>query len=132
MCLYLNGHTNKVLIAPGDITVYKHLIALPNSDGSPRFVTPYQYADVEVPSEVTTFMSYVHNMEVDIAIHAFMTERDAHDDAMEEFTLSSHNYVVVKCIIPKGTKYYIGSFANRKACATEKLVYKEIVETISY
>jgi len=132
MCLYLDGHTNKVLTAPSDITVYKHLIATPNADSTARYVTPYQYNDVEVPSEVTANMSYLHVTEVNEAIHAFMLECDAHDDAMEEFKLTSHSYVVVKCIIPKGTKYYIGSFADRKACATEKLIYKEIVETITY
>lgn len=39
---------------------------------------------------------------------------------------------VIKCIIPKGTKYFIGTWRDDKAYVSEKLIPIEIAETILF
>lgn len=38
-----------------------------------------------------------------------------------------HEYVLAKCVIPKGSEYYVGRFGKSICYASDKLVYLELV-----
>lgn len=121
MCLILQEGARKKT-ATEDMIVYK-VISL-YCDGS--YVTPYQYASVKLGETYTSELRKEKNDSiVEIGIHSFKNLVDARneknywDDPQE----------IVKCIIPKGSKYYEGDFSCLvDSYASTALKYLEIIE----
>jgi hypothetical protein len=38
-----------------------------------------------------------------------------------------NKYAIVKCTIPKGSKYYVGIYRNRRSIVSNCIVYNEII-----
>ena len=49
-------------------------------------------------------------------------------DAIEEMYESCTTAIVVKCIIPKGTEYYQGTFCCDDSYASRSIIYTEVIE----
>lgn len=140
MCLYTKSLEAKV--AKKDIVCYKLLhenIIYPSK--ARYYYTPFQEKNIILGQEVKAngelkkgtrrlyqFSSYkeYNNLVHSGAIHTFATFK-----GVEEFMLKyaseydMQNSVVVRCVIPKGTKYYEGIFESTglKSYASKKLIY---------
>lgn len=123
MCLTVNRYFSK-RYAFRDIIVYKCLYK-----SGIDYYTYYRNAKVEIPSQVFSkiekYPSCVTFFKIDIerALHSFAKEKACRQTA----AYRDKNVVIVKCIIPKGSIYYVGEFAHYKSYASDKLNYVEII-----
>jgi hypothetical protein len=71
---------------------------------------------------------------IEIGIHSFARSKDAikliHDEGI--YIRNTDKFLVVKCIIPKGTLYWTGIFGGDKSYASEKVIIKTIGEIIDW
>ena len=83
-----------------------------------KMVTPYRNFPIEIGK---TYDSELIKMDEDIyeGLHSFKNLDDAK---------SSYVQIYAECIIPKGSKYYEGKFADVDAYASDKLTYVQILE----
>lgn len=120
MCLQIKGLQHIPRIALRDITVYK-VVKDTFNDGS--YYTPYMCMRVQVgetyTAELIRFASSVEH-----GLHSFARL----EDAVEELRDWKNNCPeVIRCIIPKGSIYYIGRFGILKSYASNKLRYDKVV-----
>lgn len=127
MCLYISGSARakrkpRAKVAKEDMIVYKVFSQISqtyydyNKCGyvtKDIFCTPYQ--NMEVPKKMSFVMCESNfglrkraswdnaGWEVHEGIHAYQDSRCVH-------VSTNTNYEIRKCIIPKGTKYYIGRY----------------------
>ena len=113
MCLNLVKGNNKYKIASEDISVYK-LLAY---DGE-KFLTYFQLSPVEIGRTYVSEFSFNYDGDVEKGLHSFANPQDA---------LNGQERLVCRCIIPKGSRYYEGSFANRVSYASNRLTYVELL-----
>ena len=105
MCLE-NVKNKRAKIASEDIPCFKVLDKWKYP--TPHFVTPYQYKKIVLGYTYTSVLDTPDwANRVEQGLHAFLTLEQAKAMCKHE-----HNRVIVKCIIPKGSKYYIGEFMN--------------------
>jgi hypothetical protein len=91
------------------------------------YVTPYRHVNVEIGKTYTAKIS-PKNERIEEGLHSFVNKRDC-------IISSKKDSVIVKCIIPKGSKYYSGDFVilGKKfyrtcdSIASEALKYVKIV-----
>ena len=57
-------------------------------------------------------------------LHSFAILHDCMNDA-NSWAFTNNKTVLVKCVIPKGSCYYVGEFGGDKSYASDKLVYVE-------
>ena len=113
-------------IAESDITCYK-LFKIKNGN----LVTKYQEFEVDPTKELVAKgkLDIVKcNEEWEInegVIHSFSTILGA-------LLYSERNTVLYECIIPKGTKYYIGKFSVSGSYGSEKLTLVKKIEATEY
>jgi len=128
MCLDIlkPKHPDKISepkIAKKDIVCYKVFRLF--SEG--RIESPYQNVDYELKkkkkSNLVCYMNPV-TQSVNIGIHSFIHLDDAIDESND---WSTHGMVVVKCVIPKGAKYYTGVFGLNPCRASSELIPIEII-----
>lgn len=81
-----------------------------------KLVTYYREADVEVGKTYTSELVQVKNT-IETGLHSY-----------EKIPFAIYS-IVVKCIIPKGSKYYVGIFGNNVSYASDTLKYVEIIST---
>ena len=152
MCLFIKDKNLKPKVAKKNIVCYK-IIKTNNlycnttkSGGEYRFITPFQGAFVELgmtveakgtdekPKDIYWWVPRrvknkgYNNFVNEGFIHSFRTLEAAKKSFTLDdytFTLSEDCCYIVKCIIPKGTKYYEGIFEDTMlSCyASEKLTY---------
>ena len=123
MCL-ITFH-NTPLIADKDIVSYKIVEKIYDINGDARYITPYQkivitpntkYSEPELENDFvyngTEFTGYVSKG----FFHSYSSLEET-QFICEHFqpincsaTITLKNYVIMKCIIPKNTKYYTGIF----------------------
>lgn len=121
MCLVIRSLSFK-RIALCNIVVYKHL----ESNGkNPDYRTPYRGTIVKMGETYESDLSRVCN-DVDAGLHSFGKKKDAISDGRSECS-----DVVVKCIIPFGSRYYKGKFAGKVSFASDKLRYVGVIEHIN-
>ena len=111
-------------IAKKDIVCYKVFKLF--SEG--RIESPYQGVDYELKKKKKSMLVCYMNpvtQSVNIGIHSFIHLDDAIDESND---WSTHRMVVVKCIIPKGAKYYTGKFNTTSCRASDKLLPLNIME----
>lgn len=86
------------------------------------YVTPYQDFRVEIGNTYTSELKK-NGYEVNEGLHSFSTLQEARQDGDSE-----GEDVHVECIIPKGSKYYIGLFGGGVSYASDTLTYVRIVD----
>lgn len=115
MCLIIKTTTKKVK-AKKDIVVYKTLIQ--ESDG--EYLTSYQFFIVKIGETYTSDLIRDNN-EICVGLHSFVSKSKAKRVA------NYYNELAVKCVIPKGSYYYRGSFFRASSIASDTLTYVEII-----
>lgn len=94
-------------------------------------VTPYRNFKIEIGNTYTSKL--IKSLEINEnddryhssvgkGIHSFALISGAHADKDTE------SDIIVKCIIPEGSQYYVGHFSNQEALASDTLTYLEIVD----
>jgi len=123
MCLTIEKYAFKRL-ALTNVVVYKHLKK--GADLNDLF-TPYRYSTVCIGETYKSDLfrrSSCRNY-VDFGLHSFKTLDEAIADGIYE-----GSDVVVKCIIPRGSRYYVGKFFSKTSLASTRIKYLEIVENL--
>lgn len=125
MCLFKDKKHhpfNKPLIAKEDIVCYKQLETSRFTDG---YITPCTYA--EVPAEClkkkVPFKAEIINKFMFIWRHVLGFSNIVTDGFIHSYVhipSPSFFYYIFKCIIPKGTKYFIG---NNHDYAYEQIIF---------
>ena len=122
MCLITN--TPVPSIAEQDIECYKVYVKSYNDSR----VSPYRRCPMPNINElVTTELQSPVNLRVDLGFHSFSYFSDA-EFVAERFARTKKSSCVVKCIIPKGTEYYLGKFGFDEAYCSESIILKEIIK----
>jgi hypothetical protein len=111
-----------------DITVLSVNIILSDSSviviSADTYMTPYQSAIVEIGNLYESEIEFEGN-NIEKALHSFV-------DIVNCITKRHRLDITVKCIIPKGSTYYIGDFSsaynNNNSYASNQLKYLEIIE----
>lgn len=92
--------------------------------------TTYVNAKIEIGNTYTSSLSRDNDLlksYIETGLHAFVCEKD-----VSKYLKRSHENkryaVIVKCLIPKGSKYYVGTFYGYKSYASDTLKYLEILE----
>lgn len=130
MCLDILKSNKDMLVAETDIVVYKFL-----KIRSKKLVTPYQYMPVEIgetyESKLKLRLYSDLNLDdeelpdnllvgfVNDGFHSFGRFKDAY----AQYSADKGERVVVKCIIPAGSEYYIGVFDSVLSYASSNLKY---------
>lgn len=114
MCLEIK-HNAKKMTARKDIVVYK--ILLKWRDGTLR--TPFRNCVINIGEQKESYLLKEEN-EITIGLHSFKSYNLISDK-------DGHWGRVAKCIIPKGSKYYVGKFDGRISYASDKIKYIKIV-----
>lgn len=133
MCLTLKSSKVRVHTATKDIVCYKILQMQYDMFHNPiGYVTYYQRARVNIgetyTSKLVRFNYHLSNIRPDIGegLHSFRTLERA---KQLWFGTSTR---IAKCIIPAGSKYYVGRFDRtddyRESYASDRLKYVEILE----
>ena len=119
MCLQLKKGA-KPKIAKEDIVVWKHII----KEGEDKFITSFQFTPVRFNELIISTINKIDN-NVYEALHSFVKFKDAKERAKH------YNEVLVKCIIPRNSEYYEGTFSigfkDYASYASDKLIYLEII-----
>jgi hypothetical protein len=122
MCLTLTDTTAK--IAEEYILCYK-MIERHKIKGDYRSF--YEFYPIELGSIYHSEIKIMYN-EVYKALHSYVYESECIGDCSTCSTINGFSGLVVKCIIPKGSEYYVGTFSGCKGYASNCIVYtKEII-----
>lgn len=110
MCLHIELDT-KVKIANKDIVCYKVVEKIKNykTTSSDYLFTPYRKMEVKIGEEYETYLRSYY-LEVNEGFHSFVSLKDAIAEKKYWKYWVTHEYEIVKCIIPKGAEYYKGRF----------------------
>ena len=129
MCLYI-GNYDVSVIADEDITVYK---ILRKTYANGHYLSPYQNFGYELGKENQSKLVRIEyesgKTVIEEGLHTFVRR----DEAQCNITLSgrhSEEYVIVECIIPKGSRYYVGKwgFFNFESIASDTLRTVKVCE----
>lgn len=121
MCLKLseaNRKSSQYKIATEDISCYKVV----KSHGD-RFYTPYFRADAQLGQTYYSEFTFNHYGDVSRGLHSFKSLKAATAEA-DSFIA---NTKIIRCVIPKGSRYYQGKFGNAISYASDTLTYLEII-----
>ena len=123
MCLTTKRKTRKAK-SKKDIIVYKYVFV----DGK-SFLTPFHHMRIRVPSTVKIDEFGRNKNMIEEGLHSFANRSDAenfmyfHGHPLYDI----EDRIVVKCVIPKNTYYYKGTFYGAKTYASLKLRYVEVL-----
>ena len=90
-----------------------------------KFITPYRHVIIEIGKTYESALE-IYNDAIHEGIHSFARLNDLKEflhDVTENQAIS-----IAKCIIPKGSKYFIGTFEGEDCYASDKLTYLELIE----
>lgn len=91
-----------------------------------NYYTPYRNCVVEIGETYSSKLILEGTRKcafVDVGIHSFKFKDDAVYDAYSFDTA----FKIIKCIIPKGSEYFIGTFYGIPSYASNTLTYLEII-----
>lgn len=98
MCFYIHNKHKKVKIAEKNITCYKRL-----ENHSPKYfrspIQKYKYEKGSLYYEDSLGLRRGFPV-IEVGIHSYSTLEEARDN------WTDYGYKIVKCTIPKGSKYY--------------------------
>jgi len=115
MCLKLKEGNTRLIVADKDIVCYKILLQYP--DGT--YHSPYQRTQYELNNlmcDSVNVWKYRSDKTWNVGAGGFHTfakfdeVKKVFDETFNDGLYPGFNPVIVKCFIPKGTKYYSGSF----------------------
>lgn len=88
--------------------------------GTQSFITPFRHCEILIGE---TYRSKIEKVgdNIERALHSFKFLESA-----EDLTWITHK-TFVKCIIPKGSTYYKGTFQGSFSYASDSLIYVEII-----
>ena len=95
-------------------------LMIPNKNTT--FTTPFQAAKVKIGETYESGLileEYIAWNEIEIGLHSF-----ANYKGIRRLKCN----IIVKCIIPKGSEYFIGLFDGKTSYASNKLKYIEIIK----
>lgn len=125
MCLFKDKRlhsNNRPLIAEKDISCYKNLQQIRSN----VYITPCTYAQVPVEciQDKVPFKAVILHKLVFIWRHVLGFSNCVEDGFIHSFQEDdgSRHYTQFKCIIPKGTKYFIGKYGDY---ASEQIIFEE-------
>jgi hypothetical protein len=124
MCLQTKMKTP--VVTEEDIHVYK-VVCKSKEDG---LVSPYEYAPVKLYTILKTgIQTCSHDNQVIFGFHSllYLTKALSELKYFESSYLSCHinnRYYIYKCIIPKGSLYYLGEFERSPGYCSDKIIYK--------
>ena len=123
MCLHIEEN-QQAEIATEDIICYKAIIEKLDNE----LYTFYQQAKIKIGNTYRSKFTIDCFGEIEKGLHSLTTLEIAKEFIYDK-TLTRITHIV-KCIIPKGSKYYLGHFCvNNDSYASNRLKYVEIVET---
>ena len=123
MCLISNS--DRPYVADRDLTCYKVYILINN-----RHKSPYQRADMPKIGELTTTsLQKPGSFIIEKGFHSFVSFIDAVNEVRLITTIYSYETYIFKCVIPKGTKYYEGSFNCIPSYCSESIIIEEPADT---
>lgn len=123
MCLTAKWYS-RPKTAKEDIICYKYL---EESYFKESLVTPYMNWPIVIGETYTatfgiTKKGFFGKVVINAGLHSFVNLKDVKDEG-------SYGSILVKCIIPKGAKYYFGKFKYvLDTYASDKLTYVEIIK----
>ena len=82
------------------------------------YETPYRDFEVEI-GETYTSKLIKKSYSVDVGLHSF--------EKLNDTIIGGYGEVIVKCIIPKGSRYYKGTFDGNISYASDTLTYLKII-----
>ena len=134
MCLVLSKKYRKC-VAKSDIICYKHVLKELNTN---TLLTTYRKFPVEIGSTYTSnfrILTYTPSLElsdeISEGLHSFKSLNACRVDARLEIRrYSNKEMVICRCVIPKGSEYYVGNFCFETCYASAKITYEEIIETV--
>ena len=130
MCLKV-GLEDKPKIAKSDIICYKLVRKPANTDK--YFYTVYRDSKVSVgkkyKSRISFHNNYYHKF-IDRGLHTITNLKDVKKLKTAEYKTYNYDFVIIKCIIPKGSNYFVGRFVKHdrfRSYASNCLYYQEII-----
>lgn len=118
MCLHFDTAHPKRMTAKRDITVFKTVEEIEGLS-EVRFWSPYRDYEYRIGDTYYGRLKlgeYEFNLPVvHIGFHSYKYKSEACDDVM------GGKEVILKCIIPKGSEYYIGTFAGVQCYASNSI-----------
>jgi hypothetical protein len=85
------------------------------------FSTPYRNVEIKI-GEIYKSKLIKYDSLIDEGIHSFKNLKDAN-----YFASFDEKRIVAKCIIPKGSEYYVGKYGDYVSYASDTLKYAEIL-----
>ena len=142
MCL----HTcqSEPYTAEGDITVYKVARAFRGGAyNERRYQAPFRggrYILNKLMESRLHLVDYNHPLypnHVEDGLHCLLTKKEAYRLARKlrwqhMLTIWSSEYVVLECVIPASSKYYLGKFNDMDGTASDHLIVKKEIGNASY
>lgn len=125
MCL---ENLSEVKKAEKDICCYKVIEDhrnLTKSQYQGKLITIYRCFEIEIGKTYTSRFSYNSDGDVEKGLHSYCSYEQAVDYANKWGWDATR---IVKCVIPKGSKYYRGKFNSRSSYASTRLKYVEITD----
>ena len=135
MCLELSKEQrkNKIpLVAKTDLVVYKflkkttvHRFSYNDMRGEiiETLVTPYRQTMVDIGSTYESEFTFNCDGDVEMALHSLKSLKSI----KKLLKKSAINWLVCRCVIPKGSKYYQGKFNTMVSYASDTLKYLELI-----
>lgn len=141
MCL--NTFQSEPYTAEGDITVYK--VARMYRGGAyneTRYIAPFRGSRYKLNELMISELFMVRRHDplapngVEDGLHCLLTKKDAFRLARKlrwEYRNSvwKSEYVVLECVIPKLSKYYVGRFNDMRGTASDHLIVKKEIGNAS-
>jgi hypothetical protein len=134
MCLRIFSN-REALIADNDIECYK-IVVKNKKVFSKKYFTLARLVNIKLGDEYTSDIEFdtitkffprtgrsVTKITIEKGLHSFTNLRDAKSFCQTQLLDESYNYYIVKCIIPKNSKYYIGIFENKECYASNNIKY---------
>jgi len=106
MCLTLNKES-KLRVATRDIKVYKMMMI--RSDG--KEITPFNDYELKQTNITELQIKPSIHYSIDLGFHSYAKLSDANAQA-KCWDADNYDHYVVRCIIPKGAKYWDGTSNN--------------------
>ena len=123
MCLIITS-TQNYSFAKVDIVVYKILICNESINDEYRLTTPFYHHPITIGRTYRSRFSFNNEGDVEKALHSFSNLDDA-----RRFARSYGSYGrIIKCQIPKGSKYYKGYFGKYLSYASSRITYLEEIK----
>jgi hypothetical protein len=117
MCLELTDRKKKQ--ATEDMVVWKVMADVPG-----EVVSLFRGTTMKLGKKVKSKFSFNSEGNVLKGLHSFADRSDAYNLAHRSSVMDT---VIVKCIIPKGAKYYVRKFWGMKCYASNKLIIEKIL-----